>query len=157
MSAVVEISNPNSVVDRGTNITFSVTKISPNISSHRFDRLDCAIISPDDRSHKKIVAQYDKHSLMFKAPSHGIPDAYQNRISYVGNLSFVIEGIQFSDKFLKVFCILNYKNGSLTKHVESNVYEIKFVYGTFRIWLFYFCLSSTILLVSLEIAISLKG
>ena len=93
---------------------------------------------------------------MFKAPSHGIPDAYQNRISYVGNLSFVIEGIQFSDKFLKVFCILNYKNGSLTKHVESNVYEIKFVYGMFRIWLFNFCLLSTILLVSFEIAISLK-
>jgi len=130
MPAIVEINNPNSVVDRDSNITISVTKIFPNVSSHRFDRLDCAIISPDDQSHKKIVAQYDRHSLMFKAPSHGIPEGYRNRISYVGNLSFVIKRIQFSDKFLKVMCILNYKNGSVTNHVESNVYEIKFVYAS---------------------------
>ena len=81
--------------------------------------------------HKKIVAQFDKHSVKFKAPSHGIPEEYRNRISYVGKLSFVIEQIKYSDKFLKVMCILNYKEGSLTSHVESTTYKIEVVYGMF--------------------------
>ena len=129
MTAVVKISTPNSAVELGSNIKITVSDVSPHLSDRRFDRLDCAIISPHDQMHKKIVAQYDKHLMMFKAPAHGIDGEYRDRISYVGPLSFVIERVRFSDKSLKVMCILSYKNGSLTSHVESTVYKVEAVYG----------------------------
>ena len=125
----MNISVPNSEVELGADIKIEVVQISPNTSSQSFDRLDCGIMLPGDSSYKIIVAQYDKHSLNFKSPSHGIPERFRDRISYVGRMSFVIRRIRIEDKFMKVMCILNYKNGSLTSHVESQTYKIKIVYG----------------------------
>jgi len=127
-AAFVQISLPSSAVEMGTDVKIAVDKMSPNISNPKFDRLDCGIISPDDPIFKIIVAQYDKHSLKFKTPSHGIPKKFRERISYVGDLSFVVQNIQFEDKSLKSMCILNYKNASLTKHADSRIYEITIVY-----------------------------
>ena len=131
-AAFVNINAPNFAVELGTNITTEVTKISPNISSQKFDRLDCAVIPPGESSYKIIVAQYDKHSQRFITPSQGIPKNLRERVSYVGSLSFVIHQIQVKDKSLKIVCLLNYKNGSMTSHVESQVYEVKEIYGKFK-------------------------
>jgi len=127
-AAVVQISTPNAAVELGSSVEFEVKEMLPNASSPWFDRLDCALISPTDPVHKNNVAQYDTHAMKFKAPSLGIHKEYQKRVSYVGHMSFKLERIQFGDKLLKVVCVLSYKNGSLTRHVESNVYEIKMVY-----------------------------
>ena len=128
----MQISVPNSAIEMGTDVKIEVDKMSPNVSSQNFDRLDCGIISPSDPNHKVIVAQYDKHSLRFKTPSHGIPKEYRERISYAGDLSFVVQKIRFEDKFMKILCILNYKNASLTRHADSRVYEITMIYGMLK-------------------------
>jgi len=127
-AAIVNISVPEHAVELGANITTTVNEISPNASNPDFDRLDCGIIPPDDPNYRIVVAQYDKHAMMFKTPSYGIPKSYRQRISYEGQLSFVIRQLNFKDKFLKVVCLLNYKNGSKTMHVESPVYEVKVIY-----------------------------
>ena len=87
---------------------------------------------PGDSSYKIIVAQYDKHSSRFKTPSQGIPKDFRERVSYVGSWSFVIHRIDVKDKSLKVVCMLNYKNGSMTSHVDSPVYEVTEIYGRFK-------------------------
>ena len=132
-SAFLNISVPKPEVDLGEDIKIEVIQISPNTSSQKFDRLDCGIMLPGDSSYKIIVAQYDKYSLNFKSPSHGIPKSFRDRVSYVGRMSFVIHRIRFEDKFMKVVCILNYKNGSLTSHVESQTYEVKTVYSKYML------------------------
>ena len=136
-AAIVNISVPEHAVELGANITTTVNEISPNASNPDFDRLDCGIIPPDDPNYRIVVAQYDKHAMKFKTPSYGIPKSYLQRISYEGQLSFVIHQLNFKDKFLKVVCLLNYKNGSKTMHVESPVYEVKVIYGMFKIILIY--------------------
>ena len=128
-SAIINISAPDSAVELGSNIRIEITKLSPNISSPSFDRLDCGAMLSGESTHKTIIAQYDKHSSKFKTPSHGIPSIFKDKVSYVGRMSLVIHRIRFEDKFMKIVCILNYKNGSMTLHVDSPAYEIKMVYG----------------------------
>ena len=139
-AAIVNISAPDPDVELGANISITVNEISPNASSPDFDRLDCGIILPDDPMYRIVVAQYDRHSMTFKTPSYGIPKSYRQRVSYVGKLSFVIHKLHFKDKFLKVVCLLNYMNGSQTMHVESPAYEVKVIYGMFKIFLMQFAI-----------------
>ena len=124
----MRISAPNTGVELGANITINITDFKPAY----FDRLDCGIMRPGDSSQKIIVAQYDKYSNKFIMPSYGIPKDFQGRVKYYGSFSFSIRGIHFNDKSLKVVCLLNYQNGSMTSHVQSQVYEVKEVYGKFN-------------------------
>lgn len=128
----MNITAPNSVVELGANIIFQVRNTSPSVSSQRFERLDCGIMRPGNSSHKVIVAQYAKNSSRFITPSHGIPKDFRDRVSYVGGWSFVIRRIHFEDKSLKMVCRMSFKNGSMTSHSESPVYEVKDIYGKFK-------------------------
>ena len=120
---------PSTAVELGRSLVIEVKDFSPNISSPLFDRLDCGITRPGESGHKIILAQYDRHALKFKTPSHGIPRDFSRRVSYDGRASFTIHQVQFADKALKVVCILNLKIGTMTSHVESQEYELKEVYG----------------------------
>ena len=129
----IKIASPSSAVELHSDITFTVSDLSLSTDSRWFDRLDCATISPDDPNYKIILAQYDTNALKFKAPAQGIPQLYRGRVRYSKHYSFVIERIQFTDKLMKVMCILNYKTGFETKIVQSSIYQIAFVYGMSQI------------------------
>ena len=128
----MDISTPNFAVELGATILFKIKSTSPGVSSQRFERLDCGIMRPSNPSHTTIIAQYAKHSSRFIAPTHGIPKDFRSRVSYIGNWSFVINGIRYEDKSLKVVCLMSYKNGSMTSHIKSPVYEVKEIYGKFK-------------------------